>query len=919
MSAQPVVPVLIVDDNPGKRLALKAVLEPLGYLIVEAQSGRDGLRCVAGQDFAVILMDVVMPDLDGFETAALIRQRRQSQMTPIIFITGHGKNEIQKRDLYAEGAVDFIFAPVPPNELRAKVSVFANLFVRAAELATRARAVQASADQLRLLTDAAPVGIFQTDAQARYVYTNPRWTEITGIASEEAEGQTWDSMMASNHLACPGSDGSEDGADHGETDQRFELRRPGSASAIVLATSKPIPDGEGGTAGWVGILADVTAVADAETAMANARDEANEASRLKSNFLANMSHEIRTPMNGVIGLTGLLLETTLTDEQRQYAESVRTSGDALISIIDQILDFSKIEAGKLETDEAPFALSANVEEVCSVVAAPAHAKGVEVLSFVDGDLPDTVVGDFARVRQVLINLTSNAVKFTKAGEVCVQVTPEPDDGSGVRFEVIDTGIGIPVGSLDRIFDSFAQGDNSTTRRFGGTGLGLAISKHLVEMMGGQINVRSVVGEGSTFWFTLPLGAAGTEAPAEPRAPELTDVRVLAVDDNAMSRRFLARQLVAWGTHCDTAAGGDQALEMLAAADAAKVPYDMVLLDGGIDGSDETELPARIRSRRLASVAPVLMMVSSQRERASGRVAGADGFVTKPVSQSRLRAGMAQVLDLKGSDKQGGEPTEPFDDGRVHDGSPVLLAEDNEINRIVARRMLEKRGFRVDEAVDGREALAMCRRRRYKAVFMDCQMPELDGYETTVELRRREGTDRRVPIIAMTASTMDGDRERCLAAGMDDYVPKPIAAEALDNAISRSMDPYRERAHNGGETADEVDDVGQQDDGHPPLLDRSRLDDLCEGDPQLYEQLFDMFVADSQAGSSDIGRAIETNDPGALQRSAHMLKGSSANVGAVRMAKLCDRLDQAGRAGLFSDASALFEDLEEARAQTREAW
>jgi len=916
MSAEPVVPVLIVDDNPSKRLAAKAVLEPLGYVIDEAESGREALRCVAGKNYAVILMDVVMPDMDGYETARLIRMRRESQDTPIIFITGYAKDEIKKSDLYAEGAVDFIFAPVPPDVLRAKVSVFGNLFVKADQLAARARDVQVSADQLRLLTDAAPVGIFQTDAQARYVYTNPRWATITGIASEEAEGQTWDSLMASNGLACLGTDGSEGEADHGETNQRFELRRAGGASVVVLATSKPIPDSEGGTTGWVGTLADVTAVAEAATAMTDARDEANEASRLKSNFLANMSHEIRTPMNGVIGMSGLLLETTLTDEQREYADGVRTSGDALISIIDEILDFSKIEAGKLQLDAESFALPDNVEAVCSIVAAPAHLKGVEVLSYVDGDLPDAVVGDSIRVRQVLTNLTSNAVKFTDAGEVCVEVRPDPEDRSMVRFEVTDTGIGIDTPSVDHIFDSFAQADGSTTRRFGGTGLGLAISKRLVELMGGQIGVRTVVDQGSTFWFTLPLPAAPAEAPVESLGPELAGLRVLAVDHNAASCRFLARQLGAWGMTCEIAADGDRALEMLGAADATKPPYDIVLLDGGLHGIDESGLTEAIRSQLPAPGGPLLMLVSSPRERASGRAAGADGFVTKPVGRARLRAGMARALNLEGSEELDAEPTEPFDDGREHDGSLVLLAEDNEVNRTVAARMLEKRGFRVNVAVDGREALWMCRRRRYEAVFMDCQMPELDGYAATVELRRREGTERRVPIIAMTASTMDGDRERCLAAGMDDYIPKPIEAEALDNAIFRSMGPNRERPGNDGETADEV---GQGNDLSPPLLDRSRLEDLCEGDLQMHEELVDMFVTDSQAGVYEIGRAIEASDPEALQRSAHMLKGSSANVGAVRMAEFCERLDQAGRAGLFSDASALFEELEEARAQTRAAW
>jgi PAS domain S-box-containing protein len=339
-------PILVVDDNPAKRLALKAVLAPLGYSIVEADSGLAALRRVMSQDFAVILLDVCLPTMDGFETAALIRQRRQSELTPIIFITAFGNDEILNTNRYAEGAVDFIFAPVEPDELRAKVSVFANIFANATALARRARDVQTSADQLRLLTDAAPIGIFQTDNENRYVYTNPRWSKLTGIGPEEAAGQEWDSIAGWEqrpHVTTPSS---HDAPRRAELSHRFEIRRPDSAMRIVLVTSVAVPDTNGGTAGWVGTVADVTAEAEAEAAMTKARDEATAASRLKSDFLANMSHEIRTPMNGVIGMTDLLLETDLDARQRDYAQTVRNSGEALLAIINDILDFSMIEAGK---------------------------------------------------------------------------------------------------------------------------------------------------------------------------------------------------------------------------------------------------------------------------------------------------------------------------------------------------------------------------------------------------------------------------------------------------------------------------------------------------------------------------------------------------------------------------------------------
>src|SRR5687767_10748311 len=492
LTARSPVPILIVDDNSAKRLGLKAVLAPLGYLIVEADSGTAALRCVLAQDFAVILLDVCMPIMDGFETAALIRQRHQSEMTPIIFITAFKSDELRSTDLYAEGAVDFIFAPVPPEELRAKVSVFAKLFLRAEELASKAREVQGSADQLRLLTDAAPIGIFQTDDQNRYVYTNPRWTEITGLRPEEAAGREWDAIMGPSDRAALGAEPADVVLYRDELCHRFEIPTAQAPASIVLLTSKCIRDQDGGVVGWVGTLADVTAEVGAEAAMAGARDEATEASRLKSDFLANMSHEIRTPMNGVIGMTDLLLETDLDPRQRDYAQTVRNSGEALLTIINNILDFSKVEAGKLEIEDVEFNLRAVVDDVVDLLAAQAQSKGLELVAVTEQAVPAAMRGDPGRVRQVLTNLVGNAIKFTSAGEVVVRVGLGDAAGADtvVRLEVSDTGDGIAPDKVDLVFQPFVQADTSTSRRYGGTGLGLAISSHLVSLMGGRCGVSS---------------------------------------------------------------------------------------------------------------------------------------------------------------------------------------------------------------------------------------------------------------------------------------------------------------------------------------------------------------------------------------------------------------------------------------------
>ena len=445
------VPILVIDDTAAKRTAMKALLAPLGYRVVEADSGAAGLRCVMAENFAVILLDVRMPIMDGFETAAMIRLRRESEMTPIIFVTANDASEIGV-DRYAEGAVDFITAPVRPHELRAKVSVFAHLFEQAEAIAVQAREVQSSADQLVLLTESAPIGIFQTDAHNRYIYTNPRWSEITGITAASAAGQEWHFIIDDMDRAFL-SAGFVDSLDPTEFSSRLALRFPGAESRTVLLTSKSILDDDGATAGWVGTLADVTAEVRAEAAMAEARDQATAASKLKSDFLANISHEIRTPMNGVIGLAELLLDTDLTQEQREFAQTLSNSGDALMAIVDEILDFSRIGSGKLAVEDIQFSLQRAVHDVVALLAPSAHAKGLKLLAVLDDSLPGVVSADPTRLRQVLTNLVSNAIKFTHAGQVLIQVTADSTSAPDMvlRFEVADTGVGVAPDKLAMIF------------------------------------------------------------------------------------------------------------------------------------------------------------------------------------------------------------------------------------------------------------------------------------------------------------------------------------------------------------------------------------------------------------------------------------------------------------------------------------
>jgi PAS domain S-box-containing protein len=770
------VSILVVDDNASKRLALKAALLPLGYSIVEADSGLTALRCIMGQDFTVILLDVRMPIMDGFETASLIRQRPSSELTPIIFITAHGSDEIVNTDLYAEGAVDFIFAPVPPNELRAKVSVF----VKAEVLATRAREVQASADQLRFLTDAAPIGIFQTDREDKFVYTNPRWSEITGIPPEEAAGRKWDTIIGSKEraglvaeLELHDGDGFAETqtADRAEVCRRFEIRVPGSASRIAVATSKAIPHSRGGTAGWVGTLADVTAEAGAEAAMSDARDNADEASRLKSDFLANMSHEIRTPMNGVIGMTDLLLETKLDTSQRDYAQTVRTSGEALLTILNDILDFSKVEAGKLEIENIEFHVRTLVKDVTDLLGEPAHAKGLELVAAVDSSVASVINGDPGRVRQILINLVGNAIKFSHSGEIAIRVTQANLEGADavLRFEVSDTGDGIEADKLALIFQPFVQADSSTSRQYGGTGLGLAISSELVALMGGDCGVSSRPGIGSNFWFTI-----------------------------AASRE-----------------GGSAALEDDDLVDTSPVPEATTVL------------------------------------------------AKHPPSGA------------------------------------ILLAEDNPVNQRVATAMLEHLGFHVDLVTDGAQAVKAAIGTPYQAILMDCQMPILDGYEATGEIRRLEGVSTRTPIIAVTASAMKTDQQRCLAAGMDDYLPKPLTLKALAAVMAR--------------WAPDAIDLLDAPPRARPVLDPKVISSLAAlGDAEnedVVGRLGTIFLADADDRVLALRQALADDDADGVIESAHTLRGASATFGATDLASLCATLETGSAGGDLEGGGAVLDALE----------
>ena len=773
-------------------------------------------------------------------------------------------------------------------------------------------ALRESEARFRALADSAPVMIWLGHANGDRTWFSRGWLDFTGRAMGQEIGRGWAEQVHPDDLDRLLDVYRAANEAREEYQVEFRLRRSDGEYRWVLGKGVPRRFADGEFAGFIGSCLDVTEFRDA-------REVAEAASRAKSEFLANMSHEIRTPINGILGMTELSLETSLTKLQREYLGLVKSSADALLSVINDILDFSKIEAGKLDLERVPFDLRESLEDTIWTLARRAHGKGLELACRIAPDVPDSLIGDPGRLRQVLVNLVGNAIKFTEQGEVVVSVeaVPPADGEILLRFTVADTGIGIPEEKRRTIFEPFEQADGSTTRKYGGTGLGLSISSKLVALMDGEIRVEGASGHGSTFHFSARFGL-GTEEARPGRSDGLgpmAGLRVLVVDDNHTNRRILEEILNNWGASPSTAVGGLEALDALRSAQANGEPFAAVLIDGMMPEIDGFDLAERIGASEEFPAPLMVMLTSGGLSGENGRALalGISAYLTKPVRQSELFDVMMKILEgHQGSNvEEGLEPRVKGTPEPVVGPRPlrILLAEDHIVNQKVAVRMLQGMGHEATVAPDGRKAVEAWESGRFDLILMDVQMPEMDGFEALAAIRSRERpAGGHMTIIALTAHAMKGDRERCLDAGFDDYLTKPIRSvelrQALENWSVRLACAPVPGARDG---AVEPPNAG---------FDRESALATVGGSEELLGEIIGLFLEDCPRLLAEVEEAIDRLDAATLGRLAHTIRGVAGNFGLQAVVEVAMAFETHARDQDWGRARETFEDL---RGSLDRAW
>jgi len=746
------------------------------------------------------------------------------------------------------------------------------------------------------------VMVFDTDHTIEWV--NPSFARITGYEAEEVVGRKTEDVLYGPETETTAVRQIEKAVETGRGLSREVLHyRKGGRAYWASGSITPVVDDQDRLVRCIAIFHDVTRRRQAQEALQKAKEAAEAASRAKSEFLANMSHEIRTPMNAIIGMTELTLCTDLSPEQHEYLSTVKESAESLLGLLNDILDLSKIEAGKMEITSVEFDLNKLVSQAMRALAVRADQKGLELAWHLPPSVPQWVVGDPARLRQVVINLVGNALKFTEAGEVILRIDPqwETDAELSLHFSVSDTGIGIPADRLDGIFEAFRQGDSSTTRHFGGSGLGLTISSQLVEMMDGQMWVQSHEGQGSTFHFTVKF-AVSTESVSETGANDdetLAGRSVLVVDDNAANRRIIEECLKDWGMQATGVESASSALDELKRMAAADEPFDLLVSDACMPEMDGFQLIERVRQAMRTSLPTVLMLSSADllEEANRCRQLGIAAYLTKPVAPSDLKEAILCGLGQRESVAAARAGPEAR-----YEGIPqlrVLVADDNRANRSLATQIVRKRGHQVTAVDSGQAALEALERDAFDVVLMDVQMPEMDGFAATAAIRERERkTGGHLPVIAMTAFAMKGDRERCLAAGMDAYIAKPVATEELQAVVESlgAASVFREVA------------LGEPVSGRERFTFDAALARL-KGDVELLKEQMDFFQQAAPGLLGDLRKTIVEGDGKALEFVAHRLKGLVAGFDAAAAVEAAHKLEEMGRDGDLAEAGTTLDQLE----------
>jgi len=774
------------------------------------------------------------------------------------------------------------------GNIRGGVVVFRNttLQKRAEE------ALRQSQARYMSLVESLPLAVWSKDLDGVFTFGNQLLSDLIGHPTEQIVGKTDFDLFPRDLAERYEVDDRVVIEQHRVLEKVETLGRQNGEEIFVQTFKAPLFDEHGRVVGTQGLCWDISPLKRTEAALRTAREEADAANRAKSAFLANISHEIRTPMNGIVGITELVLDTPLSTEQRAYLGMVRESADTLLAVINDLLDFSKIDAGRMDLDATEFDLADEIGDCMKSLGVRAHKKGLELTYRIAPDVPTLLIGDPVRLRQVLVNLTGNAIKFTHEGEVVVDVRGETTDVDGqpetaLRFIVRDTGIGIPKHKIERIFGAFEQADVSTTRKYGGTGLGLSISARLIELMGGHIAVQSREGEGSTFEFTarFELQSPSSPAPSE-HLRVVQGLRVLLVDDHLSQRNVLGELLNRWAKQVVTVDSTQSAREQLATADGSKA-FDVVVVDAGMNDGDGIELAKQTSRAKQAAVVLLVTADCSMSDTHNCREEGVTQHLIKPVKPLELLEGLAAAINPDLADDS--PPVDAEERSRASRTLNILLVEDSDVNRTVATRLLEKRGHRVTVLGNGLEAVeTLGLPHDFDVVLMDVQMPVMDGLAATFEIRRQEDeTNRHVPIIAMTAHAMQGDRERCLEAGMDGYVAKPVRPNDLFDAVERLATPPLH-----------VDPEGQEDSNS--VVDWDAALDRLNGDRQLLCEMVSVFKDEAPRLMLRIVEAIQAEDAPSLQIAAHTLKGAVGNFAAKPAFEAALRLETLAKDGNFTE-------------------